>query len=181
MWSIYNTKPLWKDEMLEIKIRVDLVVGREIPWTEGQSVTGLTIIHRHTHFTLTPTENLVSLINPYCVSVDCGRNQSAPEDTHSNTGRTCKLHKEMPQPQDEPELGPSCCEMTHRATTWRKWIDRNECLQGYHDLQYMHYHWQSNNYMNSTLSKTFHQLVLLFCLFSNCPFQSVRQQIEIQP
>ncbi|KAG9263717.1 protein yippee-like 1 [Astyanax mexicanus] len=45
-------------------------------------------------------------------SLDCGRKPENPEETHADTGRTCKLHTERPgSPQPGIEPRPSCCEV----------------------------------------------------------------------
>ncbi|KAJ8409381.1 hypothetical protein AAFF_G00235790 [Aldrovandia affinis] len=36
------------------------------------------------------------------MSLDCGRKPEYPEETHADTGRTCKLHTERPWPGFKP-------------------------------------------------------------------------------
>ncbi|KAJ8248657.1 hypothetical protein COCON_G00233860 [Conger conger] len=66
--------------------------GRNTPWTGRQS-------------TIIPTGNLDSPISLTCMSLDSGRKPEYLEETHANTGRTCKLHREAPA-----DPGPPCCE-----------------------------------------------------------------------
>ncbi|KAF7652354.1 hypothetical protein LDENG_00097900 [Lucifuga dentata] len=46
-----------------------------------------------------------------------GRKPENPEETHADTGRTCKLHTERPCPGRESHPGPSCCEAAVLTTT----------------------------------------------------------------
>ncbi|KAJ8262744.1 hypothetical protein COCON_G00152010 [Conger conger] len=48
--------------------------------------------------TLIPMGNLDSPISLTCMSLDCGRKPECPEETHPDTGRTCKLRTERPRP-----------------------------------------------------------------------------------
>uniref|UniRef100_A0A8C4X4Y9 Collagenase 3 n=1 Tax=Erpetoichthys calabaricus TaxID=27687 RepID=A0A8C4X4Y9_ERPCA len=62
-----------------------------------EQIPGRVPTHRRTH-TNTPTHqahtraNLESPIHLTCMSLDCGRKPERPEETHADTGRTCKLH-----------------------------------------------------------------------------------------
>ena len=62
----------------------------------------------HTPFThtFTPTGNLESPIN-LSMFLDCGRKPEYPVKTHADTGRTCKLHTERSQTQDQGGLEPA--------------------------------------------------------------------------
>ncbi|XP_054638507.1 mutS protein homolog 5 isoform X2 [Dunckerocampus dactyliophorus] len=57
-------------------------------------------------FTLTfiPMDNLESPINITCMFLECGTKPEYPEKTHTRTGRTCKLHTEMPKGESNPGL-----------------------------------------------------------------------------
>lgn len=60
---------------------------RESPWTDHQSITGLT--HTETIITtFTPTGNLQSPINPTSCVLDGGRKVLHPEETPTSTERT---------------------------------------------------------------------------------------------
>ncbi|XP_056137815.1 aromatase [Lampris incognitus] len=57
--------------------------------------TGPTHTHTHTHtHTFIPRDNLVRPSHLTYMSLDCGRKLEPPEETHTDTGRTCKLHTE---------------------------------------------------------------------------------------
>ena len=54
---------------------------------------------------LTLTGNLAWPINLTCTSLGCGRKPEHPEETHTDTGRTCKLHTDS-HPSREPNRIP---------------------------------------------------------------------------
>uniref|UniRef100_A0A0E9XUY1 Uncharacterized protein n=1 Tax=Anguilla anguilla TaxID=7936 RepID=A0A0E9XUY1_ANGAN len=49
------------------------------------------------------------------MSLDCGRKPEYPEETHTDTGRTCKLHTERIQTQDLLAGRRQCYPLHHRA------------------------------------------------------------------
>lgn len=70
--------------------------GGTTPWTSHQLIAGLrpTIRHTHTYRTL----RVESPGHPTSKSLDCGMNQQNLEGAHADTKRTCRLHRDGPQP-----------------------------------------------------------------------------------
>ncbi|KAL7882886.1 hypothetical protein SRHO_G00005440, partial [Serrasalmus rhombeus] len=72
---------------------IPTVIGRKAGYTLDRSP-----VHRRADRqtqTVTHTQGQFSMSNwPDCMSLDCGRKPENPEETHADTGRTCKLHTE---------------------------------------------------------------------------------------
>ena len=71
------------------------------PWTSCQFITGLTYGDKVSFtLTFTPTHNLQCFNQltkpPVCMFLVCGRRPEYSVRTQADTGRTCKLHTEMP-------------------------------------------------------------------------------------
>ena len=77
-----------------------------------------------------------------------GKKPENPAKTQTNTGRTCKLHRERAQSWWELNMGPSCCEATIVTTE--------------HHCPYM-----------SLIENRF--LKILFCSLHNCPWLGAKQ------
>uniref|UniRef100_A0A8C4XHQ2 non-specific serine/threonine protein kinase n=1 Tax=Erpetoichthys calabaricus TaxID=27687 RepID=A0A8C4XHQ2_ERPCA len=87
--------------------------------TRQEPIPGRVPTHRRTH-TNTPTHqahtraNLESPIHLTCMSLDCGRKPERPEETHADTGRTCKLHTGRTR---EANPGPQVSQLRGSSTT----------------------------------------------------------------
>ena len=92
------------------QLTLEKMIPRLLPnvsWSPGHHC----VIYRHKQpFTLklTPTGNLELSINLRRMSSLCGRKWKYREETHTDTGRTCKLHTERPL-EEQGNIEPSCC------------------------------------------------------------------------
>uniref|UniRef100_A0A8C4SNC2 Calnexin-like n=1 Tax=Erpetoichthys calabaricus TaxID=27687 RepID=A0A8C4SNC2_ERPCA len=57
-----------------------------------EQIPGRVPAHRRAHTHPHTRDNLGSPMHLTCMSLDCGRKPEHPEETHIDTGRTCKLH-----------------------------------------------------------------------------------------
>jgi len=81
---------------------IPAVIGREAGYTLDRSPVHHRATQRQTTSRSLLRTILESPINLTCMFLDGGGKPEYPERTHANTGRTCSLHTERPQPGVEP-------------------------------------------------------------------------------